>query len=60
MADVGHGGKEVYGFVYFHLQHFANAFAAPADCQGFWIEACTVAGFARHFDVRQKAHFYSA
>ena len=60
MADVGHGGEEVHGFIDFHLQHFANAFATPTDCQGFWIETCTVTGFARHFNVWQEAHFYGA
>jgi hypothetical protein len=55
-----HGGEEVYRFVYLHLQHIANAFAAPADCQRFGVEARAVAYLARHFHVGQKAHLYGA
>ena len=31
MADVGHRRKEVDRLVHFHLQHVADAFAAPSD-----------------------------
>ena len=56
MADVGHGGKEVDRLVHLHLQHVANVPAAPADGQRLRVEARTLAGFAQHFHIRQKAH----
>jgi hypothetical protein len=56
VADDGHGGKEVHRFVHLHLQHVANAFAAPGHGQGFGVEARAVAGFAGHLHVGQKAH----
>ena len=56
MADVRHAGKEVDRFVDLHLQHVADALAAPTHCQRFGIEALAVAGVAGHFHVGQEAH----
>ena len=57
MGNGGHGFKEAYGFVHFHFEHIADAFAAPSHSQCFGVEARAVAGFARHFDIRQETHF---
>ena len=60
VADGGHAGEEFDGFVHFHLQHFADVFAAPGDGQGFGRKARAVAGFAGHFHVGQEGHFDGA
>ena len=60
VADGRHAGKEVHGFVDFHLQHVANALAAPGHGQRLGVETRAVAGVARHLDVGQEAHLYGA
>ena len=56
VADGGHGGKEFHRLVHFHLQHVADALAAPGDGQGLGVEARAVAGLARHLHIGQEAH----
>jgi regulator of replication initiation timing len=43
VADVGHGGEELHRLVDFHLQHVADALAAPGDGQRLGVEARAVA-----------------
>ena len=60
MRNRWHGGKEVHGLIHLHLQHIANALAAPADGQRFGVEARAVADLAGHFHIGQKAHLNGA
>ena len=53
----GHGFEKAHGFVYFHFEHIAYAFAAPSDSQGFGVEPGAVAGFAGYFYIGQETHF---
>ncbi len=56
----GHGGEELHGLVHLHLQHVANALAAPGDGQRLGVEARAVAGLAGHLHIGQKAHLDGA
>ncbi len=56
MRDVGHRREEVDRLVDLHLQHVADALAAPAHRQRLGVEALAVADVARHLHVGQEAH----
>ena len=60
MGNGGHGGEKLHRLVHFHLQHSPHRFAAPLHRQGLWIKARTIAHFAGHFDIGQKAHGHGA
>ena len=56
VADGRHGGEEVHRLVDLHLQDLADVLAAPADRQGFGVEARAAAGFTQHLHVGQETH----
>ena len=56
MRDVGHAREEVDRLVDLHLQHVADALAAPAHRQRLGVEALAVAHVARQLHVGQEAH----
>ncbi|CAK9134584.1 unnamed protein product, partial [Ilex paraguariensis] len=60
VGDAGHAGEELDGLVHLHLQHIANALAAPGDGQGLGVEARAVADLAGHLHVGQEAHLDGA
>ncbi len=57
---LGMDGEELHRLVDFHLQHVADALAAPGDGQRLGVEARAVAGLARHLHVGQEAHLDGA
>ena len=57
---LGIDGEELDRLVDLHLQHVADALAAPADRQRLGVEALAVADVARHLHVGQEAHLDGA
>ena len=55
--DFGYVGKKIGGFLYRHIQHFADVFAFVAHFESFAIIPCALADFTRHINIRQKVHF---
>ncbi len=56
MGDGRHAGEEAHGLVHFHLQHVADALAAPGDGQRLGVEARAVADVAGQLHIGQEAH----
>ena len=60
VGDGRHRGEELDRLVDLHLQHVADALAAPADGQRLGVEALAVADVAGHLHVGQEAHLDGA